>query len=202
MARVLAPSIRLAALSLPRGNGKSWPAGYLASEALRPGGHSSRPGGSFASRRHGGGFPMRIRLCPRGGGPASTVATLAPVNRSGRGVTQAPLRADGRTSRPDTRSGLNLVDRTHDPVNRAFKEPAPFGERALSRNVRTDTPAASPRSEARSRPTTQHLPDEGYGCEVCRDTGYRPNTANTVTRCDCWKTNPIILARQAERKRR
>ena len=117
---------------------------------------------------------MRIRLCPRGGGSTSTVATLAPVNRSGRGVTQAPLRADGRTSRPDTRSGLNLVDRTHDPVNRAFKEPATFGERALSRNVRTDTPAASPRSEARSRPTTQHLPDEGYGCEVCRDTGYRP----------------------------
>ena len=38
VARVLSPGIRRAALSLPRGNGKSWLAGYLASEALRPGG--------------------------------------------------------------------------------------------------------------------------------------------------------------------
>ena len=42
--RVLSPGIRRAALSLPRGNGKSWLAGYLASEALRPGG-ALYPGG-------------------------------------------------------------------------------------------------------------------------------------------------------------
>ena len=34
---VLRPGIRRAVLSLPRGNGKSWLAGFLASEALRPG---------------------------------------------------------------------------------------------------------------------------------------------------------------------
>ena len=38
VARVLSPDIRRAALSLPRGNGKSWLAGFLAAEALRPGG--------------------------------------------------------------------------------------------------------------------------------------------------------------------
>ena len=48
LARVLSPGIRRAALSLPRGNGKSWLAGYLASEALRPGGAPSAvPGDSF-----------------------------------------------------------------------------------------------------------------------------------------------------------
>ena len=34
VARVLSPGIKRAALSLPRGNGKSWLAGYLASEAF------------------------------------------------------------------------------------------------------------------------------------------------------------------------
>ena len=38
VARVLTPGIKRAVLSLPRGNGKSWLAGYLAAEALRPGG--------------------------------------------------------------------------------------------------------------------------------------------------------------------
>ena len=115
-------------------------------------------------------------------------------------LVDRPPRYWARASREPAMLGINNGRRPQ--LDNTFKEPAPFGERALSRNVRTDTPAASPRSEARSRPTTQHLPDEGYGCEVCRDTGYRPNTANTVTRCDCWKTNPVILARQAERKRR
>ena len=59
MARVLTPGIRRAALSLPRGNGKSWLAGYLASEALRPGGALYRAGdenvllsGSFDQARY------------------------------------------------------------------------------------------------------------------------------------------------------
>ena len=59
VARVVAPGIRRAALSLPRGNGKSWLAGYLASEALRPGGALYRPGdenvllsGSFDQARY------------------------------------------------------------------------------------------------------------------------------------------------------
>ena len=38
MAGVLAPGTRRAVLSLPRGNGKSWLAGYLAADALTPGG--------------------------------------------------------------------------------------------------------------------------------------------------------------------
>ena len=38
------PGIRRAVLSLPRGNGKSWIAGFLASEALRPGGALFRAG--------------------------------------------------------------------------------------------------------------------------------------------------------------
>ena len=59
VARVVAPGIRRAALSLPRGNGKSWLAGYLASEALRPGGALFRAGdenvllsGSFDQARY------------------------------------------------------------------------------------------------------------------------------------------------------
>ena len=59
VARVLSPGIRRAALSLPRGNGKSWLAGYLASEALRPGGALYRAGdenvllsGSFDQARY------------------------------------------------------------------------------------------------------------------------------------------------------
>ena len=53
------PGIRRAVLSLPRGNGKSWLAGYLASEALRPGGSLFRAGdenvllsGSFDQARY------------------------------------------------------------------------------------------------------------------------------------------------------
>ena len=56
---VLRPGIRRAALSIPRGNGKSWLAGYLAAEALRPGGALFRPGdenvllsGSFDQARY------------------------------------------------------------------------------------------------------------------------------------------------------
>ena len=59
VARVLSPGIRRAALSLPRGNGKSWLAGYLAAEALRPGGALFRAGdenvllsGSFDQARY------------------------------------------------------------------------------------------------------------------------------------------------------
>ena len=59
VARVLSPDIKRAALSLPRGNGKSWLAGYLASEALRPGGALFRAGdenvllsGSFDQARY------------------------------------------------------------------------------------------------------------------------------------------------------
>ena len=53
------PGIRRAVLSLPRGNGKSWLAGYLAAEALRPGGALFRAGdenvllsGSFDQARY------------------------------------------------------------------------------------------------------------------------------------------------------
>ena len=56
---VVRPGVRRAALSLPRGNGKSWLAGYLASEALRPGGALFRAGdenvllsGSFDQARY------------------------------------------------------------------------------------------------------------------------------------------------------
>ena len=59
VARVLSPGTRRAALSLPRGNGKSWLAGYLAAEALRPGGALFRAGdenvllsGSFDQARY------------------------------------------------------------------------------------------------------------------------------------------------------
>ena len=59
MARVLSPGIKRATLSIPRGNGKSWLAGYLASEALRPGGALFRAGdenvllsGSFDQARY------------------------------------------------------------------------------------------------------------------------------------------------------
>ena len=59
VARVLTPGIKRAVLSLPRGNGKSWLAGYLASEALRPGGALFRAGdenvllsGSFDQARY------------------------------------------------------------------------------------------------------------------------------------------------------
>ena len=59
VARVLSPGIRRAALSLPRGNGKSWLAGYLAAESLRPGGALFRAGdenvllsGSFDQARY------------------------------------------------------------------------------------------------------------------------------------------------------
>ena len=44
VARVLSPGIKRAALSLPRGNGKSWLAGFLAAESLRPGGALFRAG--------------------------------------------------------------------------------------------------------------------------------------------------------------
>ena len=61
---VLRPGITRAALSLPRGNGKSWLAGYLASEALRPGGALFRAGdenvllsGSFDRRLIPGHWP-------------------------------------------------------------------------------------------------------------------------------------------------
>ena len=57
VARVLC--IKRAALSLPRGNGKSWLAGYLAAESLRPGGALFRAGdenvllsGSFDQARY------------------------------------------------------------------------------------------------------------------------------------------------------
>ena len=59
VARVLSPGIKRAALSLPRGNGKSWLAGYLAAESLRPGGALFRAGdenvllsGSFDQARY------------------------------------------------------------------------------------------------------------------------------------------------------
>ena len=59
VARVLAKGIKRAALSLPRGNGKSWLAGYLAAESLRPGGALFRAGdenvllsGSFDQARY------------------------------------------------------------------------------------------------------------------------------------------------------
>ena len=59
VARVLSPGIRRAALSLPRGNGKSWLAGYLVAESLRPGGALFRAGdenvllsGSFDQARY------------------------------------------------------------------------------------------------------------------------------------------------------
>ena len=38
VAAVLRPDIKRAALSIPRGNGKGWLAGYLGAEAMRPGG--------------------------------------------------------------------------------------------------------------------------------------------------------------------
>ena len=59
VARVLGPGIRRAVLCLPRGNGKSWLAGYLAAESLRPGGALFRAGdenvllsGSFDQARY------------------------------------------------------------------------------------------------------------------------------------------------------
>ena len=59
MAGVLRRQTRRAALSLPRGNGKSWICGFLASEALRPGGRLWTPGaenvllsGSFDQARY------------------------------------------------------------------------------------------------------------------------------------------------------
>ena len=59
VARVLSPGIKRAALCLPRGNGKSWLAGYLAAESLRPGGALFRAGdenvllsGSFDQARY------------------------------------------------------------------------------------------------------------------------------------------------------
>ena len=41
----------------------------------------------------------------------------------------------------------------------------------------------------------------GYGCEVCTDTGMCPGDDGRVRRCDCFQTNPVILARQADRRR-
>ena len=59
VARVLSPGIKRATLSIPRGNGKSWLAGYLAAESLRPGGALFRAGdenvllsGSFDQARY------------------------------------------------------------------------------------------------------------------------------------------------------
>ena len=59
VARVLRSKTRRAALSIPRGNGKSWLAGYLAAESLRPGGALFRAGdenvllsGSFDQARY------------------------------------------------------------------------------------------------------------------------------------------------------
>jgi YD repeat-containing protein len=44
LGRALAPGIDTAALSLPRGNGKSWLAGYLAARVLTPGDELFQPG--------------------------------------------------------------------------------------------------------------------------------------------------------------
>ena len=59
VARVLSPGVRRAALSIARGNGKSWLGAYLAAEALRPGGKLFRAGdenvllsGSFDQARY------------------------------------------------------------------------------------------------------------------------------------------------------
>ena len=59
MARVLSPDVRRVVLSLPRGNGKSTLAGYIASESVRPGGALFRAGdenvllsGSFDQARY------------------------------------------------------------------------------------------------------------------------------------------------------
>lgn len=57
--RVLGPTVTRAALSIPRGNGKSWLCGFLVSEAVRPGGRLFFPGvenvllsGSFDQARY------------------------------------------------------------------------------------------------------------------------------------------------------
>ena len=59
MAHVLSPDVRRVVLSLPRGNGKSTLAGYIASESVRPGGALFRAGdenvllsGSFDQARY------------------------------------------------------------------------------------------------------------------------------------------------------
>ena len=43
----LAPGIDIAALSLPRGNGKSWLAGYLMARCLTPGDELHEPGKEY-----------------------------------------------------------------------------------------------------------------------------------------------------------
>ena len=68
-----------------------------------------------------------------------------------------------------------------------------------NRAVRTRGTGGTPRSKAVAPPPTDPRA-AGYGCEVCTDTGLCPGDDGRVQRCDCYQTNPVILARQADRR--
>ena len=69
-----------------------------------------------------------------------------------------------------------------------------------TRVVLKDGTGGAPRLKAVAPPSTD-LMAAGYGCEVCTDTGMCPDDDGRVRRCACYQTNPIILARQANRRR-
>ena len=137
-----------------------------------------------------GRLPHAYQVVPEGWGPS----TVRPVD-----VTQKQKKGEAR---PATVAGLNPVDRPLWPVakyKRAYKEPVQSRAR-YRRAVRTTGTGGAPRSKAVAPPSTDPRAS-GYGCEVCTDTGMCPGDDGRVRRCDCYQTNPIILARQADRRR-
>ena len=137
-----------------------------------------------------GRLPHAYQVVPEGWGPSK----VGPVD-------VAHERNKGE-ARPDTRSGLNPVDRTHDPVakyKRAYKEPAKSRARCR-RAVRTNGTGGAPRLKAVAPPSTDPRAAD-YGYDLCTDTGLCPGDDGRVRRCACYQTNPIILARQADRRR-
>ena len=154
-----------------------------------------------------GRLPHAYQVVPEGWGP-SKVGPVDVAHKRNKGEARPdprsglnPVDLTKGEARPDPRSGLNPVDRIHDPVanKRAYKEPAQ--SRARSRRaVRTTGTGGAPRSKAVAPPSTDPRAS-GYGCEVCTDTGWCPDDDGRVGRCACYQTNPIILARQADRRR-
>ena len=141
-----------------------------------------------------GRLPHAYQVVPDGWGPSTT--RPVDVVENGRKIDEVSK------NRHDRESPLNPVEVTEDHVakyKRAYKEPAKSRARCR-RAVRTNGTGGAPRLKAVAPPSTDPRTAD-YGCDLCTDTGLCPGDDGRVRRCDCYQTNPIILARQADRRR-
>ena len=164
LARALAPGIDTAALSIPRGNGKTWLAGHVLTRCLTPGGRAVRRGGRVPAVRG-------VHRTGRG----SATSSSGPFSSLGAGIGSWTVRRGSvsRTDRPTRGCGccrprarrrwassaarcswqtsrVRGKGRARDPADRGPRVQHPTGATL----VQVDADAGSPTGTRRSSPSS------------------------------------------------